>query len=141
MYARQFALKGLNENLQSIGESPVKHWRFSESNYCKNKFRNIDDAVHTKVFNIHEQQNDPDYYTHEKCEILQQLQEKFMSTTKKSEKITILTLLPKSWSIKKVLSEFPSATQHMVRTAKNLVKQEFYLHRIEKLVSLCVQKL
>ncbi|GBN14485.1 hypothetical protein AVEN_123395-1 [Araneus ventricosus] len=72
-YVREFSLKGLNESLQSIEESPVKHWRFSESNYCKNKFQKVDDAVCTKVFNIHEQQSDPDYCTHEKCEILQQL--------------------------------------------------------------------
>ena len=102
----------------------MKHHKLPESKYCKSKFQKVIDAVRTKVFNIHEQKKEPDYSIHEKCEILQQLQDKFVVTTKKSEKITILTLLSKSWSIRKVLSEFLSATQHMVRTAKNLVKEK-----------------
>ncbi|KAG8176003.1 hypothetical protein JTE90_007000 [Oedothorax gibbosus] len=81
-YAREFALKGLNESLQSIGESPVKSWRLKERNYSTNKFQKIDDVVRTKVFNIQEQQDDSSDCTHEKCEILTQLKEKFLVTNK-----------------------------------------------------------
>ena len=35
-------------------------------------------------------------------EIVQQLKEKLQSTTSRSERLRVLTVLPKSWSIKKI---------------------------------------
>jgi hypothetical protein len=43
------------------------------------------------------------------------------STTSRSLKVTILTILPKSWSIRKVQEVFPSASNNMIRRAKQLV--------------------
>ena len=43
-------------------------------------------------------------YTTE-SEIIEQLKEEFHSTTQQSKKIQILTVLPKSWSIKQVQTE------------------------------------
>ena len=39
-------------------------------------------------------------------EMIEQLKEKFTTTTSRSERLTILTALPKSWSIAKVMEEF-----------------------------------
>lgn len=55
-------------------------------------------------------------------EILQQLKEKFAVTTKNSEKITILTLAPKSWSIRKLAKEFNTSRQK-AQKAKKLVSE------------------
>ena len=52
-------------------------------------------------------------------EIIAQLKERF-STAKRSEKVQILTVLPQSWSIRKIQSEF-RAPKFMVRKAKALV--------------------
>jgi hypothetical protein len=51
------------------------------------------------------------------------LKEKFQdSTTSKSLNVTILTILPKSWSIQKVQEVFPSSSNYyMIRRAKQLV--------------------
>ena len=61
--------------------------------------------------------------THDGEEIIQQLKEKFNSTTKKNEKLTILTVLPKSWSIAKVTQVF-GTTKYMARRAKKLVGEK-----------------
>jgi len=55
-------------------------------------------------------------------EIVQQLKEKFTSASR-SEKVQILTVLPKSWSIRKVQTEFDAAN-YMVRKAKQLVEEK-----------------
>lgn len=52
------------------------------------------------------------------CEIVSQLKEKF-PTANRSEKMQILTVLPKSWSVK----EFNIAI-FMARQAKELVKEK-----------------
>ena len=56
-------------------------------------------------------------------EILQQLKEKFHSTSQNSMKVQILTILPKSWSIQKIQTEF-GVSNFMARKAKQLVKDK-----------------
>ena len=57
------------------------------------------------------------------CEIIQQLKEKFHSNIDRSQQMTILTILPKSWSVQKVQEEF-GVSNYMVRKAKELVKNQ-----------------
>lgn len=49
-----------------------------------------------------------------------QLKEKFHLTKDRSEKIKILTVLPKSWSERKIAEEFET-TKHTARVAKQVV--------------------
>ena len=51
------------------------------------------------------------------------LKEKFHASTDNSEKVTILTILPKSWSVQKVQEEF-GVSNYMARKAKDLVKNQ-----------------
>ena len=53
-------------------------------------------------------------------EIITQLKDKFKSSKRRSE---ILTVLPRSWSTKKIQSEF-EASNYMVRKAKKLVEDK-----------------
>ena len=55
--------------------------------------------------------------------MIKELKKKFHSTTERSEKVRVLTVLPQSWTIRRVQSEF-SASNYMVRTAKQLVKKK-----------------
>ena len=57
------------------------------------------------------------------CEVIGQLKEKFNSTVKRSEKVRILTILPKSWSVRKIMKEF-GASNYMARQAKQLVQEK-----------------
>lgn len=54
-------------------------------------------------------------------EILNQLKEKFSQTTKRSERLTVLTLL--SWSVKKIEEEF-GVSNYMARSVKRLVREK-----------------
>ena len=56
-------------------------------------------------------------------EIIEQLKEKFHSTTERSVQVQVLTVLPMNWSIEKIQVEF-GASNFMVRKAKQLVKDK-----------------
>lgn len=61
--------------------------------------------------------------TSEESEIIQQFEEKFANTTKRSEQITILSILPKSWTCQKIEEEF-GVTNYIARAVKVLVKEK-----------------
>lgn len=54
--------------------------------------------------------------------MIQQIKEKFKYTTKNSEKIQLLTILPKSWTVRKMEKEF-NVSNFMARKAKKLVEE------------------
>ena len=56
-------------------------------------------------------------------EIVQQLKEKFNSTTARSERIKILSVLPKSWSNRKIAKEF-GVSRYLARRAKELLAEK-----------------
>ena len=56
-------------------------------------------------------------------EIIKQLKEKFHTTAERSKKVRVLTVLPKSWSMRRIQAEF-GASDYMVRRARELVKQK-----------------
>lgn len=115
------ALSSLNNSLQSLGESPVKSKRLNERSYPKKKLMKIDNSLRLVLGVESEGENKPKM--DDETEIISQLKNKFKNTTKKSEKIQILTILPESWSTRKVQEEF-GATNFMVRKAKKLVKEK-----------------
>ena len=63
----------------------------------------------------------------DKSEMIKQLKEKIHETQEKSVKLQFLTLLPMSWSIKKIKNEF-KASNYMVQKAKTLVKQGVFVN-------------
>ena len=64
-----------------------------------------------------------DHLQHYKeCEVIQQLKEKFATTSARSEKVKILTVLPYSWSLSMIEKEF-SVSDYMARQAKRLVAE------------------
>ena len=55
--------------------------------------------------------------------MMEQLKDKFNQTTLRSEKIKILTVVPKSWSQRKLANEF-NAPRHTATVAKKLVEEK-----------------
>jgi len=109
-------VSALNKTLESIDESPINIKKLRHQlRYPKTKYHKVNKAVKRKVFNL-EDESDTEY------EILSQLKEKF-KIAKRNEKIQILTILPKSWSISKIENEF-GASNYMVRKAKKLVDEQ-----------------
>ena len=58
-----------------------------------------------------------------RSEIIQQLKEKFQLTSERSIQVKILTILPQSWSIRRIEPEF-SVSNFMAQTAKKLVGEK-----------------
>jgi hypothetical protein len=106
-------MPSLNESLQSVGESPIKKKRLGEGKYPTRKMKIIEKTVKTRNLNIPENLNSSAVSPLPDAEILKWLKEKFQdSATSENLKVTILTILPKSWSIRKVQEVFPSASNY-----------------------------
>ena len=104
-----------NEYLDVIGETPLTRRKLHSKTYSTQKQESITTMMQKAVIGgVHESTDDG--------EMISQLKEKYL-TANRSEKVQILTTLPKSWSIKKVECEF-GASNFMVRKAKQLVKEK-----------------
>jgi hypothetical protein len=55
--------------------------------------------------------------------MIEQLEEEFHTTGKKGKKVQILTVLPKSWSIRKIQHDF-KVSNYMVLTSMKLVAEK-----------------
>ena len=119
--ARESALPPLNETLSFIGESPVKKTKMSQKKYARSKIKQINRSLNDKVFSVSET-SEEDQNSEE--DILENLKKAYSSTeiTDRNRRIQILTLLPISWSIKKIEEHF-NATTHMISVAKGLNKK------------------
>ena len=112
------SLASLNQCLGEIGETPVSKHKLHQTKYPTQKIKKITTAM--KRMMIHDESSDE---TDNEGEITKQLKERFHTTTKNSEKVQVLTILPKSWPIRKIQSEF-GATNYMAQKAKDLVKEK-----------------
>ena len=111
------SLESLNQCLTAIGETPVVKKKLQQIKYPKQKIKKIKASVQKKLVpNVESDESDSE------GEMVKQLKEKFHSTMDRSEKVQVLTVLPQSWTVRKVQAEF-GASNYMVRTAKQLVKQ------------------
>jgi hypothetical protein len=87
--------------------------------YPKDKFKKVKGAVKRKILNLKLWQSN----SSSEGEMIAQLKEKFHITGKESEKVQILTVLPKSWSISKIQKEF-KASNNMAWTSKKLLVEK-----------------
>lgn len=121
-----YELKNINSSLATLSETPLKRYRLSQSShYKKKKFKKVSVAVKRKIELVSgapfSSESDLDDKT--ESEILQQLKEKFNETENRSEKLTILTILPQSWSRKMMMNSF-KCSDYMARQAKTLVREK-----------------
>ena len=68
----------------------------------------------------HDNSEESEIFYHE---MISQLKEKFEMSGKRSEQMQVLTVLPSSWSIRKIQDEF-SVTNFMARAAKKLAREK-----------------
>jgi hypothetical protein len=116
----------LNESLSVIGQSPIDRKKVKRPRYVERKAKSIKFAVKRKLELVtgseilEKEEGIPDHNA-EFIEMIDQLKNKFQSCKKRSEKVQVLTVLPKSWSIKKITDEFQTSN-YMARKAKKLVR-------------------
>ena len=133
------SMHAVNLCLEKLGETPITARKARSKKYSQKKVEEVTAMMGRAGLQSREQSGDDK-------EIIQQLKDKFSTTSERSVKVQILTILPMSWSIEKVQAEF-GATNFMVRKAKLLVREKGVLsspdpqpgHRIaERIVDLVI---
>ena len=109
------AVASLNMCLADLGETPYPHIKARGKKYSRQKVEKITEAMKRTIISGET--------TDDGSEMIQQLKEKFRSTAQRSEQLQILTVLPKSLSLKKIQQEF-GVSNYMARKSKDLVKQK-----------------
>ena len=124
------AMAAVNQCLSEIGETPLSKCESHNLKRVEDKIEKIteammglfiDDATVSKS-----RQND-------ESEIILQLKEKFQTTTKRSEQLQILTVLPRSWTSKQIQSLGFLTTWHE-NVSSLFEKRGFSLVQIQSLV-------
>ena len=107
----------INEAMTIIGVSPIISKKKAHGSYMVNKVKRIETTIKQKLETATGKR-----FGDDESELIHvtQLKQKFHSLTKKSEKVQVLTVLPVSWSIKRIEDEF-GASNYMPRKAKKLV--------------------
>ena len=128
---QHYEMSILNTSLVSIGESPLKKRKLLEQkSYGVQKLNQMTKTVKKRMEivagkEISDSQSKKQIGADvDGLEIINQLKEKFKKENiNRSEKIKILTVLPKSWSIRKIASEF-NTTRHTASIAKKIVEEK-----------------
>lgn len=141
--SKQNTLEDLNTSFKSIGESPLKLHALSshsKSAYAKRKIESASSNLKSKIVKVLETDYNTDdepqisNETETKAKDLDRLIElmkiKLNVTNKKREQIQILTLVPASWSRKKICQVF-NVSEYTARKATELVRDKGLLAQPE----------
>lgn len=101
---KETAINLLNKFLAEVGEPLIDNKRLTQKKYCQTKVASICNILKSSIFCGHPSQSEMAEDTGKV--VLDQLKQKFRSSSKRSEKTLILTLVPQQWSILKTKSEF-----------------------------------
>ena len=112
----QPSLTLVNQCLKESGKTPITKRKLRTRKYAEKKLDEITSMMEKLVIGEDSKSSD-------ELEIIQQLKEKFQSTSERSTQVQILKVLPKSWSIRRIESEF-GVSNFMARTAKKLVREK-----------------
>jgi len=110
-YYEEKAISSMNKCFEDIGETPFSRRKARRKDYSKQKMTELTKALQDTTIRD------------DGREMIEQLKDKFLETTRMSEKLQILTVLPKSWSPKEIQQEF-GVTLYMARKSKELVKEK-----------------
>ena len=107
------AASSLNMYLAEIGETPYFQSKARSKSYSRQKVKTTEALQRTVITGAP---------IDEGTEMIQQLKEKFQATKKRSEQVQVLTVLPKSWTVKKIQLGF-GILEYLARQSKKLVEE------------------
>ena len=112
------AVTAVNKCLREIGATPLR----STTESSKRVTQKIDNLAERMKELILDQPSGT-VQEDDESEMLLQLKEKFQSTSNRSEQLQILTVLPKSWTRRRIQDEF-GISDYMARKSKELVRKK-----------------
>ena len=92
------AASSINIYLAEVGETPYSQGKARSKSYSRQKVKKITEALQSTVIT-----GAP---IDDGTEMIEQLKDKFQETKKRSERVQVFTVLPKSLSVKKMQQEF-----------------------------------
>ena len=113
------AVATMNRCLLEVGETPLPAV-VKDSKKVEQKVSRLAKVMKELVL---ENSTDCNPQRNDESEIILQLKEKFQATTKRSEQLQILTVLPQSWTRKRIQDEF-GVSDYMARKSKQLVREK-----------------
>lgn len=119
-------IQNLNISLAALGVSPINSKKFRSHKAKTTKLDNIHQYLKQKFLTSDDDCEHSDNVGNDN-EIIVELKEKFSKVNDFSEKVSILTVVPRSWSVRKIEKEF-HCSFHIARKAK-------FLHETEGILS------
>lgn len=122
---RNAFIAAFNKILPMIGIAPIDAKKISKSHsYCRNTLNEISEGLARKIFDVFPAKTASVVVEEENTdqEIVNQLKVKFAETIDKHSKIKILSVLPRSWSARRISREFHT-TVHLGLLTKALVEE------------------
>lgn len=116
-----------NDTMNAADESPSSE--SDQTNHCTDDEASSSAGPSSEKFQTGKaaSDNDPGAYhmvsASDGDEVVRQLKEKYDSTTSRSERMRILTTLPRSWSIKQAAKVF-GISRYLIRQTKQLVAEK-----------------
>lgn len=109
----ELTVSSLNTTLESLGQSPIRRYKVNRSlKYPTEKYSNASKALETAFAAVlgedcvmEEKKSQTGQYEADGEEIIRQLKEKFRICTKASDKTQVLSVLPKSLTVRKIQSK------------------------------------
>lgn len=120
--SESIALDALDGSLLEISESPLKRKKLSVRKYAKEKIRKINQALKLKIFR-NAVSSDSSEAESEDHALLSHIVNVFKTLDSREKKLMLLTLLPRSWSRRKTMTEF-EVSSYIVDQARQLLNQK-----------------
>lgn len=115
-FAQPADIEIFNRGISGIRVSPIDSTKLNYAYYPEKKCREITQGVRKNLFQLKPEVDQVDEFG----EVIQNMKQRFSDpTTTRSEKILILSMLPKSWPIQKLMDEF-AASRYIVTQAKGI---------------------
>lgn len=119
-FTRPVNIEIFNWGIGGIQVSPIDISKLSHVHYPENKYREISESVKRNLFQFEPETEDG---VNEFQEVLQNMKQKYSdATTSRSDKLLILSMLPKSWSMNKIMKEFQTG-KYIATKAKEIMEK------------------
>jgi hypothetical protein len=143
-FQQEEVLQSVNVACSALGVSAIKLKKLSQQQrpaaakrkverVCENLLNKIHVGLSLDIEDVHSESDYKDS-DDELIELINRLKTKFESVSCTDDKVKILSLIPKSWSIEKICSEF-NTSAYMVKLTRKLVREQGILPNTHQITS------
>lgn len=118
-YDVELILDSWNECLLLLGQQPIDKKRKQDKGYVQRTLKNFVNKMSEVIFDFsHESEEERST----ESEIIENMRNLCAETDSTETRLTVLSLLPKNWTVSKIMAEFANVSQRLVRKSKEFSK-------------------